>query len=379
MDVVARVAELAKLPPSETPVVSVYLNTRWGDEDQRERVRIFVKNEIRKARTSATPPSEADIAWIEARVQRLIDQTESPDANGMVLFACEAAGLREALPLRVSIDDVFVVDTTPFLRPLAALADDIPTALVVWVDGTSARLIALDPAGAAEEATLESPVEGRHRMGGWAALAQSRYQRHIQEHREQHFAAVAAVVAELTRRRGAERIVLAGEPRTVAALREHLPGPLAACVVGAVAGAHWEPASAIAARASTLLREADAQEEDAAVEATLTEAAKGGRAVGGIDATLEAVNRGAVRHLYLLKTFAMPGRVCDGCGALGTSGEASPQETTCRFCGQGTRGTELGEAMVDRVAATGGRVSVLERHTWLAERDGIAARLRYAA
>jgi len=96
-------------------------------------------------------------------------------------------------------------------------------------------------------------------------------------------------------------------------------------------------------------------------------------------AALEAVNRGAVRHLYLLKTFAMPGRVCDGCGALGTSGEASPQETTCRFCGQGTRGTELGEAMVDRVAATGGRVSVLERHTWLAERDGIAARLRYAA
>lgn len=374
MDVATRLAELAKLPPSTTPVVSVYLNTRWADEAQRERVRIFVKNEIRKARSAEPLPGESDLAWIEAQVQRLIEQTDWPEANGVALFACEALGLREALPLRVSVDDAFVTDTTPFLRPLAALAEEIPTALVVWVDGTSARLVSLDPTGTAEEATLESAVEGRHRTGGWAALAQSRYQRHIQEHREHHLAGVADVVAELTRRRGAERIVLAGEPRMVAALREHLPQPLGGRIVGVVAGARWEPASVIAVRAATLLGQADAQQEDAAVEAALTEAAKGGRAVGGMEATLEAVNRGAVRHLYLLKTFAVPGRVCEGCGALQGDGEGG-----CRFCGGPMRATELGEAMVDRVAATGGRVSVLERHPRLATHQGVAARLRYAA
>jgi len=59
-DVQTRLAELAKLPPAARPVVSVYLNTRWADEDQRERVRIFLKNNLRevlfrKPAASGTP------------------------------------------------------------------------------------------------------------------------------------------------------------------------------------------------------------------------------------------------------------------------------------------------------------------------------------
>ena len=42
-----RLTELAKLPAAEKPVVSVDLNTRWTDESQRERVRIFLKNHLR--------------------------------------------------------------------------------------------------------------------------------------------------------------------------------------------------------------------------------------------------------------------------------------------------------------------------------------------
>ena len=63
MDVSARLTELAKLRGTrESPVVSVYLNTRWGDEHQRDRVRVFLKNEIRKARKApAADGMEADL------------------------------------------------------------------------------------------------------------------------------------------------------------------------------------------------------------------------------------------------------------------------------------------------------------------------------
>ena len=50
MDLRARMAELAKIGKTEAPVVSVYLDTRWSDEHQRDRVRIFLKNGIAKAR-----------------------------------------------------------------------------------------------------------------------------------------------------------------------------------------------------------------------------------------------------------------------------------------------------------------------------------------
>src|SRR5256885_9787568 len=82
-DVQTRLAELAKLPPAARPVVSVYLNTRWTDEDQRERVRIFLKNHLREARAAAERPAEEDLAWIEAEGQRIIGQVEFTDASGV--------------------------------------------------------------------------------------------------------------------------------------------------------------------------------------------------------------------------------------------------------------------------------------------------------
>ena len=373
MDVQARLAELARLPPSARPVVSVYLNTRWTDEDQRERVRIFLKNHLREARAAAERPAEEDLAWIEAEGQRIIGQVEFTDASGVALVA-GGERLREVLPVRAAFEDTFVVDSTPYLRPLAGVAQEIVPALVVFVDGVSARIVALTPAGPGEEVTLEGEVPGRHSTGGWAALAQSKYQRHIDMHRDQHFEATVAAVAALVDRHGVRRIVIAGEVRTVAVFRQHLPDPLARCVVGVVAGARHESSTVIATRGAEYLARLDEQEDAAAVDRMLDGAAKGGRAVAGLDATLEAVNRNAVQHLYLARAFKRPGAVCERCGAL-----QPPMAGACRFCGAETRVTELGEAMSSRVLATGGGVSVVNRHSGLDGQDGVGALLRYMA
>jgi hypothetical protein len=70
----------------------------------------------------------------------------------------------------------FVVAERPVLTAPAAFDDAVPSALVVFVDGVHARLIPFSaPNG--EEVILEHNVEGRRRQGGWALLAQSRYQR----------------------------------------------------------------------------------------------------------------------------------------------------------------------------------------------------------
>lgn len=363
---------LARLEPPAAPVVSVYLNIQWVDEQQRERVRVFLKTRIHEAREAGTAAA-ADLDWIEAQGRALVDRSLFVDANGVALFASASAGLREILPVRVPFEDTFVVDTRPFLRPLARAVEETPAALVVFVDGTRARLIPLDPTGPEDEVILDSGVPGRHRMGGWAALAQSRYQRHIAEHREQHFEAVAAAVVEWSEGQGPERIVLCGEARMTAALRRHLPERMAPRIVGTIAGAGYEPATRLGARAAELLARAQGGREDEAVKAVLAEAAGGATAVAGLEPTLDAVNRGAVRDLYVLTTFREAGGACAACGAL-----QRRFQFRCAFCGKDVRATELGEAMVERVLAEGGHITTVERHPGLAERDGIAARLRYA-
>ena len=374
MDLRARLTELATITGSPTPVVSVYLNTRWADEQQRERVRVFIKNEIRRARHAAVGRQlDADLDWIQSRAEEFIDQERTPEAHGVAFFACQALGLREVLPVRVPFEDAFVVADTPFLRPLAATAEQVPSSVAVFVDGESARLIPMNAEGAGDEVRLESEVPGHHRRGGWAQLAQSRYQRHIQDHRERHIEAVARVLTGLADGNGVERIVTVGEPRTITVLRERLPQRIAERIVGHVPGTRYEPASAILDRAAALVARAKREEAERAVDAVLTEAAKSRQAVAGVEETLDAVARGAIHRLYVLKGFNEPGRACVECGAL----QREPA-SGCRLCGKTTKPVELGEAIAGRVISSGGTAETVEAHAGLARVGGVAALLRFS-
>lgn len=374
MDLHARLTALAKIERTATPVVSVYLDTRWTDEHQRDRVRVFLKNELAKARrVTSGPAAEADLDWIQAQGEELVAQTRPPDARGVALFACQALGLREFVPARVPFENSFVVADAPSLRPLAAMLEEAPSALVVFVDAEHARVIPLGPHGAGEEVTLQSEVPGRHGRGGWAQTAQSRYQRHIQEHRARHFEAVAESLAEAIGSGGVERIILAGEPKNAALLRKSLAPRIAQLVAGSVSAARHEAAAVIVARATELLEQLERGAERIDVDGVLVEAAKSKQAVAGLEETLEAVNRGAVHRLYLLKGFGAAGRLCAGCGGLQPG-----SDPRCRLCASETTAIELADAMADRVIAAGGEVETVEAHQVLAQVGGAAARLRYA-
>ena len=241
MDLSERVTALGKLESASTPVVTVYLGTRWADEHQRDRVRIFLKNELAQARRAAHPrAAQADLDWIEAQGEALLNQTTAPDAGGVALFACEALRLREVLPSRIAFENAFAVGGTPFLRPLMELHASAPTTLVVFIDMESARLVTLTPAGVGEEVALAADMPGQHSRGGWAQMAESRYKRHIEDHRARHFEAVAATLVALADGNGVRRIVLAGDPRNVAGFRKEVPPRIAAHIVGTVAGARHE-------------------------------------------------------------------------------------------------------------------------------------------
>jgi peptide subunit release factor 1 (eRF1) len=311
--------------------------------------------------------------WLETEGEALISQARDADACGVALFACPALGLREVIPVRAPLENAIVVADRPFLRPLAAAEGETPPTLVVFIDRERARLIPLLEAGAGEEVQLESEVPGHHRRGGWAQLALGHYQRHIEERRARHLEAVADALGRLVEEQGLERIVIAGSPDSAAAFQRALPPPVAARVVGVVSGSRHEPASEFVSRAGELVGQVAAREVDAAVDGLLTEAAKGGQAAASLEGVLEAVRRGAVDRLYLLRDLRERGRACTACAEL-QPGDAA----TCRLCRQATASVELGEAMVTRTIAAGGAVTMVDVHAALGAVGGVAARLRFA-
>jgi peptide subunit release factor 1 (eRF1) len=373
IDVAAKLQELARAKPGPAPVISVYLDTRWSDEHQRDRVRVFLKNEIRKAAAMAVGQLDAELAWLTAEGERLVRQEFHPEAAGVAMFAGGSAGWREILHLAVPFTDSFAVADTPRLRLLVQALGEAPRAAVLFVDGESARLAALTEQGATDEIALETnDVVGHHRRGGWSLLLQSRYQRHIHEHRKRHFDAVAHALADLVDHYGLRAIVLAGEPRNLAVFRTQVPPRLADRIVGDVAGARYEPTSALAERALALIRDRGVGQAAAALNTVLIDAEGGGRAAAGVEATIDAVNRGTVYRLYLLASYREDGRGCPACHALQRA-----EDVACRWCGAATSALELGEAMLQRVLAAGGDVVSIDVHAGLERAGGVAALLRY--
>jgi peptide subunit release factor 1 (eRF1) len=373
MTVRERVVRLSRITSARHPVVSAYLDTHWSDEHQRERARTFMRQALREARAQHRDDGIGDdLDWLEAEAARVIDQARMPDAHGVVFFACAAIGLREIVPVRVPFANALFVGEHPVLTPLAAMIEAAPPALVLFVDGGSARLIPLETGGRGEELVLEHAVEGRHRRGGWALLAQSRYERHIARHRAEHFDAVVAALTQLTATQPVDTIVLAGEARTLAAFRTHLPSGLDARVAGAIVASRHEPAASLVERAMCHVAAVRHARDGDDIRVLVTEAAKGGRAVTGLDATVAAVARGAVHRLFIMRDFRATGAACSACGAL------EPRAcVACGLCGAATRHVPLEQVLVERVLAAGGAVDVVEQDPDLAGVGGVAARLRY--
>lgn len=373
MDIRRELVELSGMPASRAPVLSTFIDTRWVDEHQRGRVRAVIESELRRAAAADPPPLPEDVRWVEARTTAIAAQAELVGAQGVALFACSPIGLRRVLALRVPVATTASLGSRPRLRPLIEALPGVEETLVVWLDREHSRMIPIGPEGAREEVALIADVPGHHKRGGWAQLAQSRYQRHIEVHRDRHLDAVAAAARGLVHDLAVTDLVLMGEAEIVNALRGALDTDTASRVVATLPSSQYESSADRAARALAAAEHSRAVETAARVETVLVDAEKRARATAGLGPTLDAVSRGAVHQLYLLRAFNRVGRECEPCGLL--KAEAVP---TCPLCGGLTTETELGEAAGRRVLSAKGDVLGVADHAGLAQHGGLAASLRYA-
>ncbi|MBI2207672.1 MAG: hypothetical protein HYU41_27895 [Candidatus Rokubacteria bacterium] len=91
-EIAARIAHLRDLCATRPEIVSVYLNTHWFDEHQRDRTRIFLSREIHRAR-AAGMAAPGDLEWIAKEGQDRLDlqehSDEAADVDGILTEAAK--------------------------------------------------------------------------------------------------------------------------------------------------------------------------------------------------------------------------------------------------------------------------------------------------
>jgi hypothetical protein len=396
MNLDGTLGDLARLRSGSEPIVSLYLDVRWRDEQQRERVRLFVHDGARTIlhHYADDAPGREGLARtldkVQAFVAGLAAQAYEADRNGLALFACASLGLWRPLLFGRPVENELSADGIPHLAKLARLLEEVVPAIVVVPTKEGADVYEVRLGDLDFEGSVRGPPAPRtesERLNAGTGRPGRHYEREKKnERREENFAhrnrrTAAEEVTALFERTAQARLVLVGTAETVAAFERELPPRVVESVVarvprprewGSADGIRRDGVKALAER--VLCRERE--EERREVDEVVGEALRGAVAVVGPEDVVLALNEGRVQTLVLEDDFARAGFRCDNCDALG----AREATDACPFCGGELRSVpNLGEALVARTLAEGGRVEVVPHGNKLHSYRGVAAKLRQTA
>jgi peptide chain release factor subunit 1 len=306
------------------------------------------------------------------RLEELVSQLPPGDSHrGLAFFRCSGEGFEQVYELPVSVKTDLVLDHDPYSRPLTVLLDQYPTYCVVLFDHRRARIAEWSLGRLVEVQEVIDDSEISIREGGQKGKEQKRIAQQGDEHRRQHYRRVGDRLLHLFRRHRFDDLVVGGHAPDLSEFEAMLHSSLQQRVAGHIVADPSSPPADVARLAAGVEGEARRRREVELVQRVFERARAGGLGVLGVEASLEALNRGQVHTLVVEDGRLVPGRKCFGCHHL------SVVEQICPRCEQETVSVAdvVDEAMDEAVRQHG------EVHTVfgdeLSQAGGVGALLRF--
>jgi peptide subunit release factor 1 (eRF1) len=377
--VAERLARLTSVAPAPHRVVSCYLKLEPRDRS-RGKYLIKIKNRMRAAaqalpRLGLERSVQDEVARDLERVHDYLrTPTNLPSTQGLAIFACEAIGLFEALPLPVVYRSRLGVDTSPLVRELASVEEEFGRLLTVVLDRTSARFFEVtayetrELSGLRADSTRGKRFRGDQSGSGWG---EHTYNNRIRTEKQRHYEAVARELFTIDRRQPAHGLIVAGTGADAGALEPFLHTYLVERLLG-TARLNPKEATPASVHAATLaVREAWERASERAQVGEMQESLGSGWSVNGLDPTLRALSRGQVRTLLVHADAAEPGFRC------GTSGRLARTEQECRDEGEPVAVLDVVDDAIEEALRQGVDVNVVYDPEAREAVDGLAGLLRF--
>jgi len=363
--------QLASLGRTDTPFISLYLDTTHDDEMDEDRIRVFLKNSLSRAKETRETKEDRDKLEREMNAVEQYLTSELPaEAQGLALFADRTQGIFRPFPLPVPITDRFIVSDRPYIRPLVQTLDENKRALAVHLRSNMAEIYQISMGTIKPSETIESEVPPKIDRGGWS---QMRFQRHVEAHIREHLSDVADHLTKLFDSTGIRYVYLFGPSEVISEFIDKLPKRLKQTTKKQSDHGPDVDEKALKTLVLESLEKQERAEEQEKISRLIETAVGGGKAVLGIDDTIEALNRGAVQELVISNAYSAHGWECLRCGIYGTD-----IRDTCPEGDHSVISVEhLGNALVAQAIRDGGDVEEIIDQESFDRQGGIGAILRY--
>ncbi len=227
------------------------------------------------------------------------------NANNIAIFASYKHDYFKVVNVPTDVKNILVVDSSPYIRPLAELADSWESFTLVLLNSNHARIFSISCDRIAEKKKLSAHIMNKHKKGGWS---QARFQRL----RKESIHAFFVKVMEELEKFADENIVIAGPGQAKQEFKAILPKRLQEKVVGVI-DVDIEDEHDLFEESMLIMAGKTAEEKSEAMKRLKKEILKDGLAVYDVDATIEAVRNGQVEMLLVEKGYKLRGWICENC------------------------------------------------------------------
>ncbi len=353
-NLVNTVRELSELydKDSDDSYVSIYLNngldTKFLDR------RINVCKSILKGE---------ELTNFDKTIQDIKKILEGKNDKNLAIFSSHKKSYIKYISLEVNVDNILVVDSSPYIRPIARILDEWDSYTLVLINTNSAKIFSISMGSVDDTKKISKDIMSKHKKGGWS---QARFNR-IRKGAIKDF--FKEVIEEL-KKRADERIIIAGPGTTKNKFIDMLPQNIEKKMVDII-DISIDDENKLIKKSLQLVSENEKRKSSEAVNHLKSEILKDGLAVYGPKETLDAVKNGQVELLIIEKDYKLKGWICENCQYV-----EDGKKLKCPYCNKDTSEVDVLEEILEFAERTDSEIEFTDDKQ-ISDLGHIGAILRY--
>jgi peptide chain release factor subunit 1 len=308
------------------------------------------------------------------KVENYVISNKRMFRKGLALISSTAKSFWKEYNINVPVKNELIVDKTPYTKPLMDILDNYQRYAVLLVDKESARIFTVHLGEIVEYGEVHTAdIPGKHKKGGWFALSQNHYERHIDYHVGMH---LKEVVNKLESFIGGEyigRLIIGGSDEAVSMVKGMLHKTILDKIIGAAKIEMFAKPDEVLKKVEPIVSEHERKKEEETVDSLIAGALKNENAVLGLENVINALQEQRVMKLVFVKDYKASGYNCSACGHLSVQ-----KLDSCPFC---SGKIETVDYMVDlagqKAIQQNALVEVVADSKKLMDAGGIGAFLRF--
>src|SRR5215831_1803932 len=318
-------------PDSDSCILSLYLNVDQSKAANLNRgFETSLESMFRQVfENQSSDQSSKQRFDAECRLVRQFMRDYVPKGKTLVVFSDSKQDFWWQRDLQVELPSGLRWSPKPWVRPLLQLVEGRDRIGIVLIDKQRARVLVADTGVIEQQSEIASDVPNRHSTTGTDHIwSQGQMERDHDNHVQSHAKRTADELSSVIERLKLEKIVIGGPVEATSVFIGILPKRIQQMVIGTISAPVDAGTDRLMSEVRDVQDKVEQEDESKIVDAMITAAMKGDRAVLGLSETLFAIQEGRVYRLVVTRDYRAEGKECGSCHVLIADGLDN-----CSFCG----------------------------------------------